>query len=105
MFQLDPKKLNLAVLLDSPRPVTDSSGAEIVRDGQPQAYYVLCLVPATGSPVTITAKGPLPKGELPAGVVAVEGLEAVPYELRRGGKVEREGVAYRVARVSATSAP
>jgi hypothetical protein len=104
MFALDIKKLRLAILTDQPRPVTDGNGGEVVRDGQTIAYFVLLLVPVTGSPVTVQAKGPMPKGELQAGVVTVEGLEAVPYELRKSGKVERDGVAYRVGAVRPVAA-
>jgi hypothetical protein len=99
MFALDPKKLSTAILIEQPRAVTDGSGSEVVRDGQAIAYFVLLLVPAAGSPVTVQAKGPMPKDELQPGIVRVDGLEAVPYELRKSGKVEREGVAYRVSGV------
>ncbi len=99
MFALDAKKLRTAVLIEEPRAVTEANGSEVVRDGQTIAYFVLLLVPVSGSPVTVQAKGPMPKTEMPPGLVTLDGLEAVPYSLRRNGKLEREGVAYRVATV------
>lgn len=99
MFFFAEKTASTVILLDTPRGVTDSAGNQVAdrENGTQLAYYLLLLVPeGGGAPVTIEAKGPLPKTEIAPGIVKVSGLEARPYEVRRSGKVERTGVAYRL---------
>lgn len=107
MFLFDAKTAATVVLLDTPRGVTDSSGNQVAdrESGQQLAYYLLLLVPiGGGAPVTVEAKGPVPKNEITPGIVKVSGLEARPYEVRRSGQVERTGVTYRVQAVTPLTA-